>query len=103
MILLNIPHFWERGPQVQILLPRPTLSSISTPFRPRKSGLYILRPAEFCCKDFEAESGSRRFDLFRLQRRVGNFDIGYDRQAPETGDHLAQQLKTRGREIGGLI
>jgi len=52
----------------------------------RERGSDILSSPDFERCDFDAERASRCRNLAHLQRGGGIADIGYDRQAAETGD-----------------
>ena len=90
------------GRRFESCCPDQHLAQSPHPSAPEKAGFISFARRSFAVKTSRPRAGPAASISSVSQRRVGNFDIGHDRQAPETGDHLAQQLKTRGREIGGI-
>ena len=65
-------------------------------------GRDILDALDFEQDDIEVKGARRCRNFARLDDGTSSVDIRYDRQATETGDHLAQKLKTLAGRIGLL-
>ena len=62
----------------------------------------VLSPPDVEREDLEAERAGRRLNLAQLQRGIGTGEIGKDSKSAQTGDNLAQELKSLAGSIGPL-
>ncbi len=67
-----------------------------------EGGRDILPSPDFQRDDFEAEGAGRRLNLAHFQYGEAISNIAQDRQAAQTRDHLAQDFKALGSQIGSL-
>ena len=67
-----------------------------------EGGRDILPSPDFQRDDFEAEGAGRRLNLAHFQYGEAISNIAQDRQAAQARDHLAQDFKALGSQIGSL-
>src|SRR5262249_20522890 len=68
------------------------LERFAAPFERLEGGHDVLRAPDFEGDDFETDLAGRCLNLAHLQRGERIVDVAHDRQAPETGNDLAQEL-----------
>jgi hypothetical protein len=67
-----------------------------------EGGRDVFRSLDFDCNSPNTKCTGRSRNLARVQHGVASADIGHDRQSAESGDNLAQKVKSFGTKIGCL-
>src|SRR5262245_14742577 len=110
-LLASTMHRWQSCAQGQSVDPKAVageervglnIKRLCTVLERLDGGLNVTCLPDFECCDIEGEGACCRLNLAYLQHRVGNTDIGHERQPSHAGDNLAQEFEALGGDIGYL-